>query len=91
MKNTKEDKCTTGFKQFNLKKALEFYDDIYKNSGLPRGAVEGNGFTMVQYSANGEASDWMLGKHGIFALSPELGMNNKMSDEFFIKTPTVLK
>jgi len=47
MKNTKEDKCTTGFKQFNLKKALEFYDDIYKNSGLPRGAVEGNGFTMV--------------------------------------------
>jgi hypothetical protein len=42
---------------------------------------------MVQYPANGEASDWMLGKHAIFALSPELGSSNKNSDYFFIKDP----
>jgi len=42
---------------------------------------------MVQYPANGEASDWMLGKHGIFALSPELGSSSKNSDSFFISNP----
>jgi len=68
--------CNHRSKLFNLKKALQFYDDIYKNSGLPEKAVEGNGFSMVQYSANGEASDWMLGRHGIYALSPELGTAN---------------
>ena len=46
---------------------------------------------MVQYSANGEASDWMLAKHGIYALSPELGTSNKKSDQFFITNPNVLK
>ena len=45
---------------------------------------------MVQYSANGEASDWMLAKHGIYALSPELGTSNKKSDQFFITNPNVL-
>jgi hypothetical protein len=58
---------------------------------MPEKAVEGNGFSMVQYSANGEASDWMLGKHGIYALSPELGTDRATSEEFFIKSPTVLR
>jgi hypothetical protein len=73
----KKGKCDHHSKIFNLKSALKFYDDIYSNAGLPDGATEGNGYTMVQYSANGEASDWMLGKHGIYALSPELGTHVK--------------
>jgi len=64
---------------------LTFYDDIYRNAGLPSGAVEGNGYATVEYPANGEASDWMLGAHGIYAFSPELGTSNHQSDEFFIK------
>ena len=45
----------------------------------------------IQYEANGEASDWMLGKHGIIAMSPELGIKNGFSDDFFIAQPDVLK
>jgi len=37
------------------------------------------------YSANGEASDYMLEKYHIFAISPELGIDNKASDHFFIR------
>lgn len=33
----------------------------------------GNAISMVNYVSYGEASDYMLGKHGIIALSPELG------------------
>ena len=45
----------------------------------------------IQYEANGEASDWMLGKHGIIAMSPELGIKNGFSDDFFITQPDILK
>ena len=31
----------------------------------------------VNYEANGEASDWMLGDRGIIAMSPELGTKDK--------------
>ena len=33
----------------------------------------------------------MLGKHGIIAMSPELGIKNGDSDDFFIQNPAVLK
>jgi hypothetical protein len=33
----------------------------------------------------------MLGKHGIIAMSPELGIRNGDSDDFFIANPAVLK
>lgn len=32
---------------------------------------------MVKYSADGEASDWMLGEKNIIAFSPELGSSNQ--------------
>ena len=28
----------------------------------------------INYSANGEASDWMLGERKVISLSPELGV-----------------
>ena len=33
----------------------------------------GNALKLVNYPANGEASDWMLHDMGIISLSPELG------------------
>lgn len=58
---------------------------------MPFTKREGNGFSMVDYPANGEASDWMLGKHGILAMSPELGTSLPGSQHFFIENPTMLK
>ena len=46
---------------------------------------------MVEYSANGEASDWMFAKHGIYAMSPELGTNKKQSETFFVSNSNDLK
>ena len=71
--------------------ALLFFTDIAKNSGIPEGNVEGNGFSTVDYPANGEASDWMLAKHGIYAMSPELGTKDKATETFFISSPRALK
>jgi hypothetical protein len=33
----------------------------------------------------------MLGKHGILAMSPELGTADKRTEDFFIKDPITLK
>ena len=33
--------------------------------------------------ANGEATDWMLDAHDVFAFSPELGIKNKDSESFY--------
>lgn len=46
---------------------------------------------MVKYPANGEASDWMLGNRGIYAMSPELGTSAKSSEDFFIASSQSLK
>jgi len=53
--------------------------------------VKGNGKIAIKYDANGEASDWMLGAHGIVAISPELGTLHNKSDHFVIRDHTVLK
>ena len=64
----------------NTKKVFEFYNDISVNSGIPLGNIEGNGYSTVDYPANGEASDWMLGEWGILAMSPELGTSDKRTE-----------
>ena len=43
----------------------------------------GNAMQTIRYPANGEASDWMLGKFGIIALSPELGDNLQNENQFY--------
>lgn len=40
------------------------------------GYITGNGASTIAYTANGEASDWMLHELGIYALSPELGLKS---------------
>ena len=57
----------------------------------PLGYVLGNGASTIGYTANGEASDWMLGERGIYALSPELGTKSHASEKFFIKNEKVLR
>jgi carboxypeptidase T len=64
--------------------AASFYNDVWSNRGVPGGSVKGNGLHSIGYTADGEASDWMLQEHGIYALSPELGIENAGSRTFFI-------
>ena len=63
------------------------YEEISLETGLPEGNIRGNAMQAIQYEANGEASDWMLGKYGIVSMSPELGIKDPGSDYFFIKSP----
>ena len=44
----------------------------------------------VKYKANGEASDYMLAVKGIYAMSPELGLN-QTTDCFMINDPFLLQ
>ena len=57
----------------NHLKAQAFYDNIFYNDVSPLGYTYGNGAITIGYTANGEASDWMLGVRGIYAISPEIG------------------
>ena len=45
----------------------------------------GNAMQTIQYKANGEASDWMLGELGIYAVSAELGGATPETQTFFIE------
>lgn len=44
----------------------------------------GNAASTIKYTANGEASDWMLKSKGIIAMSPELGSDEKITQDFYI-------
>jgi hypothetical protein len=57
---------------------------------LPHSNDKGNAYRTVQYQADGEASDWILSEHGIIAASPELGTNDRKSENFFIMDRSVL-
>ena len=70
--------------------AKKFYDDVFKNAGVPNGYTQGNGAKTIGYTANGEASDWMLHERGIYALSPELGIKSRATEHFFIKDEDAL-
>jgi hypothetical protein len=63
----------------------EFYENLWHHGHHPKGSVMGNGAASINYTANGEASDWMLEERGIYAMSPELGTHDEASKTFFIK------
>lgn len=73
------------------KKAYNFYKALKASKVLPKGNKLGNGSMTVNYEANGEASDWMLSERGIIAMSPELGIADQMSNQFFIRQPKLVK
>jgi len=43
----------------------------------------GDAIKTVNYCANGEAADWMLAEHSVYAFSPELGNNIPESKHFY--------
>jgi hypothetical protein len=51
----------------------------------------GNGAASINYTANWEASDWMLEERGIYAMSPELGTHDEATKTFFIKEWSTLQ
>jgi hypothetical protein len=75
----------------NFPEQALIYDEIALECRLPPGNIRGNAMQAIRYEANGEASDWMLGTHGIVAMSLELGIQDHESDDFFISSPEVLK
>ncbi len=64
------------------------YIDFYKDFGVDVSKVTktkyGNAIEMVNYSTDGEASDWMLGEKRIVSFSPELGSFNPKAQSFYI-------
>jgi hypothetical protein len=56
-----------------------FESEIKSMGFLKTGSAE----ETISYVANGEASDWMLGRHGIISFSPELGNDKQDTDNFF--------
>ena len=54
-------------------KAEAFYNGVFYKDVSPIGYSFGNAVDTIGYTANGEASDWMLGERGIYAISPEIG------------------
>ena len=72
------------------KKAQKFYDEVFDHTGVPKGYILGNGAKTIGYTANGEASDWMLHELGIYAASPELGIDMREAEDFFIRSKGAL-
>lgn len=63
--------------EIGLIKQYQFFNDIIKK--VTPSAMYGNAISTVYYRSFGEASDYMLGRHGIFAFSPELGSGKQNS------------
>jgi hypothetical protein len=70
--------------------AKAFYEELSSSGKIPTGNQKGNGQQTIGYTANGEASDYMLGDRKVIALSPELGIQNVHSNHFTIRSKHVL-
>jgi hypothetical protein len=59
------------------------YEDFKNECEYPKNFLFGNADNTIKYRANGDATDWFLGKKNILSFSPELGNGNKNSDYFY--------
>ena len=58
-------------------KFINFYNNFGKEvKNVSKDNEYGNAIETVNYSTDGEASDWMLGEKNIISFSPELGSKN---------------
>ena len=74
--------------------AHNFYTEVARDMklrGNPNSFLVGNAIDTIEYTANGEASDWMLGELGIYAVSVELGGSKASEQSFFISNPVALR
>ena len=74
-----------------FREASAFYNILHKAALLPSGNVMGNGRTTINYTANGEASDWMLAKRNVISMSPELGTGDHRTDHFYLEPKMIVK
>lgn len=65
---------------------VELYNEIKNEAKFPPKMISGSAKHLLNYYANGEASDWALSKTGIIAMSPELGSSSATSQVFDIKS-----
>ena len=63
----------------------KLYKDFIDTAKFPKGAAIGQAVDIIDYSAQGEASDWMALKKNIFAWSPELGAVGITNDDFYVE------
>ena len=61
----------------------QMYEDFKNECEYPKNFLFGNADNTIKYRANGDATDWFLGKKNILSFSPELGNGNKNSDYFY--------
>ena len=59
------------------------YQDFKNEENYPINFLFGNGDDTIYYLANGDGSDWLLGKKKILSFSHELGNGEKNSEVFF--------
>lgn len=67
----------------------EYLQKLHKHA--PSGMSFGNREINTGRPINGEVSDWMFGKHQIFAISPELGNNDISTNTYYIRSKSTLK
>ena len=60
----------------------KIYNEIKTEAKFPPGMKSGNAKELLNYHANGEASDWALSKAGIISMSPELASESVTSYTF---------
>jgi hypothetical protein len=66
-----------------------YYKSLWAKA--PKGTKLGNSAQNSGFKINGEVSDFMLMKHGVFALSPELGSADIKTKTFYIGDQQTLK
>lgn len=66
------------------KDIINFYEEFKHEVAKVSKADYGNAIETVDYSTDGEGSDWMLGEYKIVAFSPELGSFNNLANTFFL-------
>lgn len=69
------------FMNYTFQKSI--YDEFREEGHFPEQNKMGNGMDTIQYKANGEAADWMLGEKRIIAFSPELGIPGNSAQTFY--------
>ena len=76
-------------KTFFDSNVYDFYAAFHKKLEAEGITTYGNAIKAINYTANGEASDWMLGEHGIISMSPELGERNSDTNAFYLSKEQV--
>ena len=64
----------------NIAEFYKTFEDTIRGMGFKH---VGDAQETIEYTANGEASDWMLATHDIISFSPELGIDQDYANHFY--------